>query len=517
MTIAVAQVVQNTTLQNTSTATVSQAITVGAGSIIHGIVCWQAGGPTLSSVADGTNTYTVLDNLNASTGGVIVAQFYTRASAAGTYTVTVIKSSAGIRNYIALKEITGGSVSPLDQHAAQVQATPTTTANATTSGATSTLSHQPALASGWCASTQYSGSGDAVGTGFTSDLSQALTTAGMYVTGENLRVTATTGIAATFTSTANFEHASFIAVFDEASAVGLVRKQIGITPVDMQQSSTGQPLEFFLVSSTDGVTPVTGLGSAPVVTLSKNGASFAAASGAVSEIGNGWYQVAGNATDTNTVGKLTLHATGSGAINFDAIVGLVVPWNPLDGVRQGMTALPNVASGSAGAIPTTGTGANQISVSGGVVSANTTQIGGLATRPRYTGQAQTGATNSITLAASTPAATCEGGDVIVLTGGTGAGQSNIVLSLSGGGTSTPVATVIQNWPTANPDSSTTYEILKIGGAVPSAVTDVWDNTKNPARTLTAATNITQNGAAIPTDSNGFVNADVQAVNSIVVS
>jgi len=35
-----------------------------------------------------------------------------------------------------------------------------------------------------------------------------------------------------------------------------------------------------------------------------------------------------------------------------------------DAVRGGLTALPNVASGSAGAIPTTGTGANQIAVNG---------------------------------------------------------------------------------------------------------------------------------------------------------
>lgn len=41
-----------------------------------------------------------------------------------------------------------------------------------------------------------------------------------------------------------------------------------------------------------------------------------------------------------------------------------------DAVRMGLTALPNVASGSAGAIPTTGTGANQIAVDGaGSVSA----------------------------------------------------------------------------------------------------------------------------------------------------
>lgn len=45
----------------------------------------------------------------------------------------------------------------------------------------------------------------------------------------------------------------------------------------------------------------------------------------------------------------------------------IVSYNPFDAVRLGLTALPNVASGSAGAIPTTGTGANQISVSSGQV------------------------------------------------------------------------------------------------------------------------------------------------------
>lgn len=42
----------------------------------------------------------------------------------------------------------------------------------------------------------------------------------------------------------------------------------------------------------------------------------------------------------------------------------LVAFNPQDTVRLGLTALPNVASGSAGAIPTTGTGANQIKVDG---------------------------------------------------------------------------------------------------------------------------------------------------------
>ena len=77
------------------------------------------------------------------------------------------------------------------------------------------------------------------------------------------------------------------------------------------QSQTAEPLVFFMVSSSDGKTGVTGL--TPTVTLSKNGASFASAAGAVSEIGNGWCKVAGNATDAGTLGPLLLHATGSGA------------------------------------------------------------------------------------------------------------------------------------------------------------------------------------------------------------
>lgn len=77
------------------------------------------------------------------------------------------------------------------------------------------------------------------------------------------------------------------------------------------QSQTAEPLVFFMVSSSDGKTGVTGL--SPTVTLSKNGGAFASPAGAVSEIAHGWYKVAGNATDTGTLGPLLLHATGSGA------------------------------------------------------------------------------------------------------------------------------------------------------------------------------------------------------------
>lgn len=60
-------------------------------------------------------------------------------------------------------------------------------------------------------------------------------------------------------------------------------------------------------------------------------------------------------------------------------VTFIVPltdYDPYDVVRQGMTALPNVVSGSTGAVLTSGTGTAQLSVSGGTANANVTQISG---------------------------------------------------------------------------------------------------------------------------------------------
>lgn len=49
----------------------------------------------------------------------------------------------------------------------------------------------------------------------------------------------------------------------------------------------------------------------------------------------------------------------------------LVAYDPQDTVRLGLTALPNVASGSAGAIITSGTGTAQLSVSSGAVTVGT--------------------------------------------------------------------------------------------------------------------------------------------------
>lgn len=95
-------------------------------------------------------------------------------------------------------------------------------------------------------------------------------------------------------------------------------------------------MTFLLVSSTDHIAAVTGV--APTVTISKNGAAFGAPAGAVSEIGNGWYALSGNATDRNTLGGLLIHATATGADPVDDRY-TVVPWDPFDGAALGLTRI----------------------------------------------------------------------------------------------------------------------------------------------------------------------------------
>ena len=135
---------------------------------------------------------------------------------------------------------------------------------------------------------------------------------------------------------------------------------------ERQQNSSGYPLPFLLVLSSDHQTGATGL--SPTVTLSKNGAAFASPAGAVTEIANGWYVVAGNATDSNTLGPLILHATGAAADVMDSFF-TVVGYNPFDSVRLGLTALPNAAAAASGGLPTFGAGSGQINPASGKVPA----------------------------------------------------------------------------------------------------------------------------------------------------
>jgi hypothetical protein len=95
-------------------------------------------------------------------------------------------------------------------------------------------------------------------------------------------------------------------------------------PVSISNSTTG--LQFLMVLSSDHITGATG--KTPTVTLKKNGVSgFAAASGSVTEVGSGWYELAASPIDANTLGPLLLHATATGCDPRDDAF-TVVNYNP---------------------------------------------------------------------------------------------------------------------------------------------------------------------------------------------
>lgn len=127
----------------------------------------------------------------------------------------------------------------------------------------------------------------------------------------------------------------------------------------LQQSSTARPLYFFLVESADHITGLTG--ASPTVTICKNGGSFASPGGAVSEVANGWYKVAGNATDTATTGPLLLHATASGGDPLDDRFE-VVAFNPDDGIHLGLSAVPNAAAGASSGLMINGSNSGSITL-----------------------------------------------------------------------------------------------------------------------------------------------------------
>lgn len=116
-------------------------------------------------------------------------------------------------------------------------------------------------------------------------------------------------------------------------------------------SSTTYPIVFMMVDSTDHITGETGL--TPTVTISKNGGSYGAAAGAVSEIANGIYALAGNATDRNTLGELWVHADGGAGVDkSDFKVDIVShdPYGDLAAILEDTgTTIPDVLTAIKGA------------------------------------------------------------------------------------------------------------------------------------------------------------------------
>ena len=113
-----------------------------------------------------------------------------------------------------------------------------------------------------------------------------------------------------------------------------------------------------MIASSDHITGLTGKSGSVAVKISKNGASGVTPSGAITEIdatnAPGWYQVAANSTDSNTLGPLILHAKDAASDPCDDVFP-VVAYNPQASSNLGLSALPTAAAGANTGLPVVGT------------------------------------------------------------------------------------------------------------------------------------------------------------------
>lgn len=194
---------------------------------------------------------------------------------------------------------------------------------------------------------------------------------------------------------------------------------------DYQLSSTTKHMTFDLVLSIDHITPATG--KTPTVVISKNGASYGAPSGAVTEVGNGTYKLAANASDRDTLGDFNVYVTATGCDPYREKYSIVA-FDPYDSVRIGLTALPN---------------------------ANANSAGGLAGNVMFSGTASAGGSNTITLAGGSAVDNLYKYSFVQIISGTGAGQNRLIIDYNG---TTKVATVSKSWATT-PDNTSVFVVL----------------------------------------------------------
>jgi hypothetical protein len=177
-------------------------------------------------------------------------------------------------------------------------------------------------------------------------------------------------------------------------------------PVKLAQ--TARPLLFKLYLSSDHVSGATG--KTPTVVLSKNGAAFAAPAGAVTELANGWYKVAGNATDSNALGPLVLYATAADCDPCDEVYEVVAFDPELTSLGLSLAKTTNV-TGFNDIAATAVVSGGAITTSGGAVST----VAALTTNNDKTGYSlAAGGLDSITATAPTALATTFVGKVLQL-------------------------------------------------------------------------------------------------------
>lgn len=258
-----------------------------------------------------------------------------------------------------------------------------------------------------------------------------------------------------------------------------------------------------MIQTSDHITGITG--ATVTCTCSKNAGTYATCTGAVTEIANGDYKLAANATDTNTLGTLKIHCTATSADPTDTTI-LVVAFDPFSATNLGLSALPTTAAGANGGLPLGVDSSGRVDVlkvngtsqtardlgaqadvatstrmasytqptgflattfpSGTVASTTNLTAGTIATVANpvtlsagdspviQTGTASAGGASTITIATALGADSLPNGETITITSGTGVGQTR---GITGYVNSTKVVTTDRAW-TTNPDATSVYAI-----------------------------------------------------------
>lgn len=130
-----------------------------------------------------------------------------------------------------------------------------------------------------------------------------------------------------------------------------------------RKNTSGQYLYFGLVAASTGSALT---GATVTAVRSIDGAAQGAATGTVSEPGNGQYQLAMSQADTNgnNIGFLF---TASTAVPVSISI-VTTAANPTDSVRFGLTALPNAAAGATGGLPLSADSSGRVTLAPAQVS-----------------------------------------------------------------------------------------------------------------------------------------------------
>lgn len=112
---------------------------------------------------------------------------------------------------------------------------------------------------------------------------------------------------------------------------------------------------FHCVDATDGLTPETGEATGQPQ-ISVNGGAWGNTTNTLAAIGNGRYYVEITAAELGTLGIIEGRYKSANTAEALGMTLQVVPYDPYDSVRMGLTTLPNAAADAAGGLPISDTG-----------------------------------------------------------------------------------------------------------------------------------------------------------------